>query len=154
MSFVVYVCIHRKAVGIIWTCLWWVWCWACALSWASRGSWLRRCCQSAMWTAWNWSLNAQHLVNSPSSWASESSASPASWYSSLWEAQYLWLPYWRSVIFYWSTDDSCKLSLLNACNKNGYYFVFVLSISQCLCYMEFSSIWEHHLSEAYRYWSY
>lgn len=24
MSFVVYVCIHRKAVGIIWTCLWWV----------------------------------------------------------------------------------------------------------------------------------
>lgn len=99
MSFVVSVCLHRKAVGIIWTCLWWVWCWAFALWWACRGSWPRRCCQSPTWTAWSWNLNAPRLENSPSSWASESSASPASWYLSSWAAQCLWPPYWRSVIF-------------------------------------------------------
>ncbi len=139
MSFVVSVCLHRKAVGIIWTCLWWVWCWAFALWWACRGLWPRRCCQSPTWTAWSWNLNAPRLENSPSSWASESSASPASWYLSSWAAQCLWPPYWRSVIFGsdWVRFDQHMMLALNFWDVssffNGYYCIFLSSAYPNAC---------------------
>lgn len=116
--------IYRKAVVIIWICLWWVWCWAFALWWVCRGLWPPLCCRSAMWTVWSWSPNAPLLENSPSSWASESSVSPASWSSSSWAAQCLWPPYWRSAIFVQHNAKGLQL-------RNGDFHPFELFY--CFC---------------------
>ncbi len=55
----------------------------------------------------------------------------------------------------WSTHDACiKLLRCFILFEWLLLYLFVLSVSQCLCYMVFSSIWERRLSGAYRYCNY
>ena len=121
-----YTLFYRKAVGTIWTCWWWEWCWLCALSWDCPGSSQPPSCPSLTSTVWSWSQRVQLRESSLASWASESRGSQA-WSSSCsWAALYLWLEPCRSVTlsYLWlghlsSRRKQWHFSTIQRCNWLG-----------------------------------